>query len=123
METTAQQGVRTMDSAFHELLAVDTNAANITDALRRDAPMGPGPTLIPVARYTSREYHELEKELLWSRTWQMAAHEDDFPNVTNTKRITTRVCIGVASSGKLGAKDSVKYAARFMAGRGTSTAA
>ncbi|MFP6814700.1 MAG: aromatic ring-hydroxylating dioxygenase subunit alpha [Pseudomonadales bacterium] len=81
METTAQQGVRTMDSAFHELLAVDTNAANITDALRRDAPMGPGPTLIPVARYTSREYHELEKELLWSRTWQMAAHEDDFPNV------------------------------------------
>ena len=26
-------------------------------------------------------YHELEKKNLWSRVWQMAAHEDDFPNV------------------------------------------
>ena len=81
MASTMDESVRTMDEAFHELLAADTNAANITEALRRDAPMGPGPTLVPVARYTSREYHELEKERLWSRTWQLAAHEDDFPNV------------------------------------------
>jgi nitrite reductase/ring-hydroxylating ferredoxin subunit len=81
MASTASHHVRTMDEAFHELLNVDTNSANISDALRRDAPMAPGPALVPVARYISREYHELEKEHLWKRTWQMACHEDDFPNV------------------------------------------
>ena len=36
---------------------------------------------MPVERYVAREYHELEKERLWSKVWQVAAHEDDFPNV------------------------------------------
>jgi phenylpropionate dioxygenase-like ring-hydroxylating dioxygenase large terminal subunit len=81
MASTAQQGVRTMDAAFHELLDADTNSENVTVAMRRDQPLEPGPSLVPVARYTSRAYHELEKERLWSRTWQMACHEDDFPNV------------------------------------------
>ncbi|MFK7916197.1 MAG: SRPBCC family protein [Pseudomonadales bacterium] len=73
--------VRTMDAAFAEMLAADTNPGNITDALRRNAPLPPGPALIPVERYISRDYHELEKEQLWSKVWQVAAHEDDFPNV------------------------------------------
>ena len=70
-----------MDEAFHELLDADTNADHVTAAMRRDAPMDPGPTLVPVARYISREYHELEKQRLWSRVWQLACHEDDLPNV------------------------------------------
>jgi phenylpropionate dioxygenase-like ring-hydroxylating dioxygenase large terminal subunit len=70
-----------MDDAFQKLLDADTNPGKITDALRRNAPLDPGPTLVPVARYISREYHELEKEKLWKRVWQVAAHEDDFPNV------------------------------------------
>ncbi len=80
-EAIQTDGVRTMDDAFTEMLEADTNAHNITDALRRNAPLPPGPTLVPIARYTDRRYHELEKERLWSRAWQMAAHEDDFPNV------------------------------------------
>lgn len=77
----AETAVRTMDEAFHRLLESDSHPENISAALRTDAPMPPGPTLVPVARYTSRAYHELEKKRLWSRVWQMAAHEDDFPNV------------------------------------------
>ena len=43
--------------------------------------MDPGPTLVPVKRYTSRVYHELEREQLWKKSWQVACHEDDMPNV------------------------------------------
>lgn len=73
--------VRTMDAAFHKLLDEDTHPDNISAALRRDAPLEPGPSLIPIRRYTARESHELEKEKLWRRVWQVAAHEDDFPNI------------------------------------------
>ena len=73
--------VRTMDEAFERLLEADSKAEYINPSLRRNAPLPPGPSLVPVARYTDRRYHELEKERLWSRTWQMAAHEDDFPSV------------------------------------------
>jgi phenylpropionate dioxygenase-like ring-hydroxylating dioxygenase large terminal subunit len=80
-EARAEQGVRTMDDAFARLLAADTHPEKISDALKRNQPLPPGPSLVPVARYIDRKYHELEKERLWSRVWQVAAHEDDFPNV------------------------------------------
>ena len=64
MATVMKPSVRTMDEAFHELLEADTNSANVTAAMHRDQPLEPGPALVPVARYTSREYHELEKQRL-----------------------------------------------------------
>ncbi|MEM9621197.1 MAG: aromatic ring-hydroxylating dioxygenase subunit alpha [Pseudomonadota bacterium] len=79
--STDTSAVRTMDEAFAEMLAADSNPDQITDALRRNAPLPSGPTLVPVARYIDRKYHELEKQRLWNRVWQMAAHEDDFENV------------------------------------------
>jgi phenylpropionate dioxygenase-like ring-hydroxylating dioxygenase large terminal subunit len=81
MATAIQNGVRTMDESFKKLIDSDTNANNVTAAMRRDEPISPGPTLVPTARYISREYHELEKQRLWTKVWQLAAHEDDFPNV------------------------------------------
>jgi len=74
-------GVRTMDEAFAAMLEADTNPHSISDALRRNAPMPPGPSLVPVERYISREYHEREKAELWGKVWQVAAHEDDFAEV------------------------------------------
>jgi phenylpropionate dioxygenase-like ring-hydroxylating dioxygenase large terminal subunit len=38
------------------------------------------PTRIPAARYTSREWHDLECERLWTRTWQIACSEDCVPD-------------------------------------------
>ena len=81
MNTAANNGVRTMDEAFEKMLQADTHPENISEALRRNAPMDPGPTLVPVKRYTSRVYHELEREQLWKKSWQVACHEDDMPNV------------------------------------------
>lgn len=36
---------------------------------------------IPIERYKSREYHDLEKEKLWSKTWQVACRVEDIPEV------------------------------------------
>jgi hypothetical protein len=60
METTAQQGVRTMDSAFHELLAVDTNAANIMECMFL-APMPESGEFTPVS-----EIHWLGADEDWT---------------------------------------------------------
>ena len=78
---TSRKALRTIDDPFHALLEADTHASNITSAMHVDNPIEPGPALIDKNRYISREYHELEKKYLWSRVWQQAAHEDDFPNV------------------------------------------
>ena len=63
--------VKTMDAAFADLLAADTHAGKVSDAMRRNAPLPPGPTLVSVERYTSRDYHQLEKEHIWKRSWQL----------------------------------------------------
>ena len=36
---------------------------------------------VPVQRYTTREFHELEMQKLWSKVWQMACREEEIPNV------------------------------------------
>jgi phenylpropionate dioxygenase-like ring-hydroxylating dioxygenase large terminal subunit len=35
---------------------------------------------LPVARYISREFHELEMKRMWPRAWQMACHESNIPD-------------------------------------------
>ena len=70
-----------MDEAFEQLLEADTHPDQISEIFRINSPLPPGPSLVPVARYIDRKYHELEKEHLWKKCWQVAAHEDDFPNV------------------------------------------
>lgn len=36
---------------------------------------------LPVARYTSRAFHEREMAAMWPSVWQMACHETDIPEV------------------------------------------
>ena len=36
---------------------------------------------IPKQRYYDAEFYELEKERLWTRTWQMACRLEEIPNV------------------------------------------
>jgi len=53
----------------------------VPDVYRLKSPMPGGPEKIPVDRYITQEYHDLEVEKLWKTTWQMACREDDIPNV------------------------------------------
>jgi phenylpropionate dioxygenase-like ring-hydroxylating dioxygenase large terminal subunit len=70
---------RSRGVTYQELLDADTKAVPVV--LRKVSPMAPGPTFVPVQRYTSRAYHELEKEHLWKRAWQMACREEHLPQV------------------------------------------
>jgi phenylpropionate dioxygenase-like ring-hydroxylating dioxygenase large terminal subunit len=56
----------------------------VPDALLSQSQIDLGLADIPVERYTSPEFHALEMEKVWKRTWQLACHEDDIPNVGDT---------------------------------------
>ncbi|MEM1434170.1 MAG: aromatic ring-hydroxylating dioxygenase subunit alpha [Pseudomonadota bacterium] len=63
---------------YQELLDTDTH--EVPAVLRLESPKDMGLQEYPVSRYTSREWHELEKERLWRRVWQMACREEEIPN-------------------------------------------
>jgi phenylpropionate dioxygenase-like ring-hydroxylating dioxygenase large terminal subunit len=60
---------------YQQLLDSDTHV--VPDVLRLESPRYLGSQDIPVERYISREFHELEKERLWSRVWQYACREEE----------------------------------------------
>ena len=74
-----KRAVKTIDAAYHKLLDQDNRP--IPASYRRDSPIAPGPTRVPIARYISKEFHDLEVEKVWKRVWQMACHEDDLPDI------------------------------------------
>jgi phenylpropionate dioxygenase-like ring-hydroxylating dioxygenase large terminal subunit len=60
---------------------LDSDTRPVPSVLRRENPLKLPPSEIAVERYTSREWFDLEVERLWKRVWQMAAREEDLPNV------------------------------------------
>ncbi len=70
---------RSSGISWQELLDQDTHS--VSDALRAVSPMPPGNTRIPAAAYTSRQWHDIEVDRLWSRVWQLACLEDEIPEV------------------------------------------
>ncbi len=73
---------RSAGPSAQEIMAGDAVAAPAT--LRTESQFDMGTADIPVERYISREFHELEVERLWKRVWQLAAREDDLPRVGDT---------------------------------------
>jgi phenylpropionate dioxygenase-like ring-hydroxylating dioxygenase large terminal subunit len=45
------------------------------------SPMPGGPQRIDTGRFYKREFHDLEVERLWKRTWQMVCRDDDLPAI------------------------------------------
>ena len=70
---------RSAGISYLELLDQDSHP--VRNIMRVESPMEPGPTMVPVERYFSQEFHNLEVEKIWKRVWQMACHEDDIPEV------------------------------------------
>jgi len=79
MTETKTGGDRSSGIDYLELLDQDSHP--VRPIMRVESPMEPGPTLVPVERYYSKEFHDLEVEKVWKRVWQMACHEDDIPDV------------------------------------------
>ncbi len=63
--------------SYQELL--DTDSHPVPEVLRWFSPMAPSEADVPVERYTSAEFHQIEVEQLWTKVWQMACREEDLP--------------------------------------------
>jgi len=65
--------------SYQALLDSDTH--EVPKVLRLTSPMAPGPQRVSAERYTSRAFHELEREKVWKKAWQMACREEDLVEV------------------------------------------
>jgi phenylpropionate dioxygenase-like ring-hydroxylating dioxygenase large terminal subunit len=96
MTTLEPRPARSPGVSYQELLDADTHP--VPAVLRLESPLYLGDTDIPVERYISREWHEIEKERLWSRVWQFACREEQIPDagdyvvydITNQSYIVVR---------------------------------
>jgi nitrite reductase/ring-hydroxylating ferredoxin subunit len=68
---------------YQELLDLDTRP--VPDFLRREGESDFGSADIPAEFYFLREFHELEKELIWRKSWQFACREEVIPNTGDTE--------------------------------------
>ena len=78
---TAPGSARSPGVSYQQLLDADTRPENVPVSLRWQRWESLGDTDIARERYTSREFHELEKEKVWKRAWQMACREEDIPEI------------------------------------------
>ena len=60
---------------------LDSEPVPVPDIYRENRPADLGTDPVPVEQYTSRAFHDLEMEKMWSRVWQMACREEEIPNV------------------------------------------
>jgi phenylpropionate dioxygenase-like ring-hydroxylating dioxygenase large terminal subunit len=77
--TTSDAPPRVPGESWYDLVQRDEHP--LPPELRRRSRYETGNVEIPVTRYTSREWHLLEKEHVWRRTWQMACREEHLPEV------------------------------------------
>ena len=78
--TLAENTPRARSSAISYQRLLDSDTHPVPEVLRRENPLSLGPGEIPVERYTSRAFFDLEVEKIWKRVWQMACREEDIPN-------------------------------------------
>ena len=53
----------------------------VPEVYKQSSPYPGGPKKVNVARFFEQKYADLEVEKLWKKVWQMAAREDDIPEV------------------------------------------
>jgi phenylpropionate dioxygenase-like ring-hydroxylating dioxygenase large terminal subunit len=73
---------RSKGVSYQELL--DSDSRPVPVVLRNVSPGYFGDADLPVDRYISKDFFELEVEKLWKKTWQMACREEEIPNVGDT---------------------------------------
>jgi phenylpropionate dioxygenase-like ring-hydroxylating dioxygenase large terminal subunit len=67
---------------YQELLDTDTHEVN--PFFRLESNHDFGSVDVPVERYTTEEFHDVEVEKLWRRVWQFACREEDIPDPGDT---------------------------------------
>lgn len=76
--TPEQIAARNPSYSYQDLL--DRENVDVPDSLREDTNPYLGSDDLPLDRWTSRDFHELEAQKMWNRTWQMACRESQLKN-------------------------------------------
>jgi phenylpropionate dioxygenase-like ring-hydroxylating dioxygenase large terminal subunit len=71
------KGARSSGISYQALLDADTRP--VPAVLRLESARELPFIRVPIERYTSREFHDLEVEKLWKRVWQFACREEEIP--------------------------------------------
>jgi phenylpropionate dioxygenase-like ring-hydroxylating dioxygenase large terminal subunit len=81
MASSETQGdaTRSPGLSYQQLLDADTRA--VPEVLRWQSACEAPVSRVPIERYTSRAFHDLEVEKLWKKTWQFACREEEIPEV------------------------------------------
>jgi phenylpropionate dioxygenase-like ring-hydroxylating dioxygenase large terminal subunit len=69
--------------SYQELLATESNP--VPESLTENTRPYLGSDNISASRYLSREFHELEVEKVWQKTWQMVCRETELPEPGDTQ--------------------------------------
>lgn len=79
MTTYREPGVRRSPGpSWDDLLDQDTRS--VPEHFREQSPYEGSAEDLPIERYTSRRWHELERRYLWRRVWQYACREEHLPS-------------------------------------------
>jgi len=70
---------RSAGISYQDLIATD--AVPPPKTLTLEGKLESSVTTVPVSRYISKEFHDLEMKKLWPRVWQMACREEQIPKV------------------------------------------
>ncbi|MEH6588630.1 MAG: aromatic ring-hydroxylating dioxygenase subunit alpha [Halioglobus sp.] len=73
--TPDQLAARSVGESYQEMLDKETNP--VPDALRESTNTYLGSDSLSVDRYLSREFHDLEVEKMWNKTWQAVCRESE----------------------------------------------
>ena len=60
---------------------LDRETRPVPDFLRAESQVDLGVEGVDIAKYLSREYHDLEMEHVWRKVWQVACREEEIPEV------------------------------------------
>ena len=79
MATVMNQSPRSGGISYQEVIRNDVVAPPRT--LTLENPFDSRITSVPVTRYTTQAFHDLEMKKLWPKVWQMACREEEIPEV------------------------------------------
>jgi phenylpropionate dioxygenase-like ring-hydroxylating dioxygenase large terminal subunit len=76
--TPEQLAARSVGESYQEMLDKETNP--VPESLRESTETYLGSEPVSVDRYLSREFHDLEVEKMWNKTWQAVCRESEIAN-------------------------------------------
>jgi phenylpropionate dioxygenase-like ring-hydroxylating dioxygenase large terminal subunit len=79
IEVPPGDGARSPGLSYQALL--DTDTRPVPEVLRWQSARELPAVRVPIERYTSRAFHDLEVEKLWKKVWQFACREEEIPEV------------------------------------------